>query len=133
MSIHVRMEGLDAVVADLAAAPRQTASKLRPIMRKGGVQMKRKMADAFKGSRSFRQVGRSVDFDFIESSGFGIGHMEVEVGPNAHRNPAAALAGIAYFGGANGGGGTVPEPDQILEDEANTAVKFLADALGDVL
>ncbi|WP_258933202.1 hypothetical protein [Nesterenkonia pannonica] len=79
----MKIEGLDQVIADLDAAPRQTASKLRPIMRKGGVQMKNRMTQAFSGSRSFGQVARSIDFDFIESAAFGMGHMEVEVGPNA--------------------------------------------------
>ena len=42
------------------------------------------------------------------------------------------MAGIAYFGGANGGGGTVPEPDPIMESEADMMMRFIENAAGAV-
>lgn len=121
------IEGLDAFMRDLDAAPRGLPAKVKPIMSKGGLQMKRKMQEDLRGSQSFGHIARSVDYDRI-NKGLGI-----EVGPNAATSRSAPLAGIAYFGGANGGGGTVPEPDYILEAEAETAADFIADAMRDLL
>lgn len=124
---------LDRFISDLGAAPAKLQSGVRGVMNRGGVEMKKKWQQSFQGSRSFRQVARSIDYDLNASSGFGVSNIGVEVGPNASRDPSAALAGIAMFGGSRGGGGTVPEPDSILEAEADTAADHIARLFGDLL
>ena len=58
--------------------------------------------------------------------------IEAEIGPET--GGAGSLAGFAYFGGVNGGGGTVPDPQGALDAEAPNVEKHLgalvAKALG---
>lgn len=129
----MRTDGIDETVRDLGQAPGRTVKKIKPVMKKAGVQMKRNWTKSFRSSPSFRVVGKSVTFDVHDSTAFGTRNIQVEVGPDASRDSAAALAGIATFGGSRGGGGSVPEPDQLLKDEADTAEKFIADIIGEAL
>lgn len=127
--MSTRIEGFAELAADLGQAPNEVTKKVRPIIRKGGVELRRRMQREMGRSAHFGHVARSIDFDEITTAG----SIGVEVGPNADRSRSAPLAGIAYFGGANGGGGTVPEPDQALSDEGQVAAKFIADAMGGIL
>lgn len=120
---------LRGLASDFRQAPNGLQREARAIVRKGGVQIKNRMQREMSQSSSFRVVAPSIDFDEIG----GGGTIGVEVGPNAAAGSAAPLAGIAYFGGARGGGGTVPDPMQALEDEANETAKWIAKAAGDVL
>lgn len=129
MSFSVRgIEGLDAVARDLSAAPGKAQSKIRGVINRGGLEMKKKMKADFSSSSSFGHIARSVNYDVSGGS-----NPRVEVGPNAAISRSAPLAGIAYFGGARGGGGTVPEPDHILESEAETAVEHIGRELRNLL
>ncbi len=120
---------LRALASDLRQAPRNLESETKSIISKGGVQIKDRMRSEMGRSRHFGHIARSIDFDEIGSGGT----IGVEVGPNAATSSSAPLAGIAYFGGANGGGGTVPDPMQALEDEANETARWIAKAAGDAL
>lgn len=129
MSFSVRgMEGMEELARDLSASPRKARSAIRGVINRGGLEMKRKMQADFKGSSSFGHIGRSVTYDVKRGS-----NPSVEVGPDASRSRSAPLAGIAYFGGSRGGGGTVPEPDYILEAEAETAAEHIGRELRDLL
>ena len=55
----------------------------------------------------------------------------MEVGPR--KGKPGSIANIAYFGGANGGGGTVPDPRGALEAEAPRFEKALTDLVGEIL
>lgn len=130
MSANIQGLGdLDALVRDLGVAPAKADRAIRRVMKRGGQEMKKKMQADFQGSRSFRHVGRSVTYDVVERRGA----TTIEVGPDAARSSSAPLAGIAYFGGANGGGGTVREPDYILEAEADNAVDWIEKELRGLL
>ena len=83
------------------------------------------MQSDFSRSRSFGHIAGSITYD--------VDGTRMEIGPDAARSSSAPLAGIAYFGGAHGGGGTVAEPDYILHDEAEVAADFIGKELGDVL
>lgn len=118
MSFRVQgLEQLDTFAADLQAVPIGAGKAIESVLERGGVEMKKKMENDFSGSRSFGHVARSITYDRDGS--------RLEVGPDAARSSSAPLAGIAYFGGANGGGGTVAEPDYILEAEAEVAAKYI--------
>lgn len=54
------------------------------------------------------------------------GKLEYETGPL--KGGAGSLAHIAYFGGANGGGGTVPDPTEAMEAEAPQFVDRVVEA-----
>ncbi|MDR4533214.1 hypothetical protein [Glutamicibacter sp. PS] len=118
---------------DLGRIPAETVSKIKPIINKGALNIKTEMQKDLRASRSFRAVARSVDYDTFGSSGFGATSYSVEIGPNKSRDPAAALAGIAYFGGAHGGGGSVRDPAEILAAEADVIESFIEKAIQGVL
>lgn len=118
MSFRVQgLEQLDAFAAALQSVPIGAGKAVEKVLNRGGVEMKKKMESDFSGSRSFGHVARSITYD--------VDGTRLEVGPDAARSRSAPLAGIAYFGGANGGGGTVAEPDYILEEEAEAATKYI--------
>lgn len=119
---------LDALVRDLEQLPDRIAGELEPIFEKTALQVKNRMAQDFYGSKHFSQVGRTVDYDSYHSGDF----FEAEIGPNAANGGAAALAGIAYFGGVNGGGGTVQEPDYIMEEESDLMTRHIIQAAGGI-
>lgn len=83
----------------------QTAARTEgeAILTKGAVEAKKNLQADARRSQHFRQIGKSIDFDKRRTPT----GVEIELGPNKDRDPAAPLANIAYFGGANGGGGTL--------------------------
>ena len=62
---------------------------------------------------------------------YGLGSMSAEIGPT--KVGAGRLANIAYFGGSNGGGGTLPDPRGALDAEAPTFIRALSDLADGVL
>lgn len=121
--------------AQLAASPAAVRAGVTPVVTKGAVQIKDEWNAAFRGSKSFRGISGSVNFDISQTAG----GVEAEIGPDKERywgtpgpgktSPAAPLANIAHFGGARGGGGTVADPQTFADKEAP---KFEA-ALGQII
>lgn len=116
---------LDKLIHDFGKVPAKVAKKVEPIMRKTGMQVKRRLQSDLRASRSFRSAARSVDYDVTKASFGEASVITVEIGPNAHRHPSAALAGFAYFGGSRGGGGTVPDPIVAMRQEETILLGFL--------
>ena len=101
-------------------------AKVRGVVRRAGVNIKAQLRAEAKASRHFR-IEQHIGFDEREFwSGPG-----VDVG--TARRGAGRLAGIAYFGGANGGGGTLPDPAGALEAETPRFIKALADLADEAL
>lgn len=119
---------LRALSRDLGMVSMKARNELIPIFRKTAQQVKTRMQDDLRGSSSFRQVGNSVDYDVNTSRG----SMTAEIGTNAARDSSAPLAGIAYFGGIRGGGGTVADPEYIMNDEADLMIGFIGKAAGEL-
>ena len=113
---------LYALSHDFGLMPGKYTKKIRPIFNKTAVEIKKGMQKDFQGSRHFKQVARSIDYE-VEVGAHGL---SVEIGPNAATSPAAPLAGIAYFGGSNGGGGSVRDPVFHARDQGTKMVGFLA-------
>lgn len=118
----IQNAGLYALAHDFGVMPGKYANKIRPIFNKTAVEIKKGMQKDFQGSQHFKQVGRSIDYE-VEIGAHGL---SVEIGPNAETNAAAPLAGIAYFGGSNGGGGSVRDPIFHARDQGAKMVGFLA-------
>lgn len=119
---------LERFISDLGSAPGKVHTGIRRILGRGGLEMKKKMQADFSRSRSFRHIARSVTYTTNNNL-----NPSVEVGPDRASSSSAPLAGIAYFGGSRGGGGTVKEPDYILDAEADTAADHIAKLFGDAL
>jgi len=131
--VSVDASDLDKLAHDFGLVPAKVAKRVKPIMAKTGLAMKKRMQADFKASTHFKGVATSVDYD-VKTFGFdGTGIIQVEVGPNAERGSGAPLAGIAYFGGSNGGGGTVPDPIVPMRLEEPLLIGFLQMAVEDIL
>ena len=130
------MSDFDKFAAELIASGAKVAAGSRAVVQKGALNVKNDFNDSFRESKHFKGAAGSVDFD-IEVTADGI---EAEIGPNRERfpgipgpgktRPAAGLAGIAIFGGARGGGGSVDDPQKHLDAEApkfEAAMKALID------
>lgn len=108
------------LATDLSSAPKLVRSEARAIVSKGALNIKNQMRDEVARSRHFR-FAHTISYD-LKVSGDSI---EAEIGPET--GGVGSLAGFAYFGGVNGGGGTVPDPQGALDAEAPNVEKYLAE------
>lgn len=113
--------------ADLGRVASTLLPKIDAVAKRGAENIKGEMASDAAGSRHFRGIAQTIDYD----RDYGLGYVGYEVGPNRERGGQAPLAGVAYFGGANGGGGTL-DIDGPLEREAPKFMKALDELLGDL-
>jgi hypothetical protein len=115
--------GLERFEFDLAAAPAKVRAAASLLLGSAAFEIKQAMNADFAHSPGFRRaLAKSVTYDRLPSGG-----VVFEIGPDAERKPGAALAGIAYFGGAHGGGGTVPDPSTHLAAKAAITEQLVAD------
>lgn len=99
-------------------APRMTA-KLPGLVSKTSLEMKKVMRDDMAKSKHFSQIAQTINYDtsFVDAPDMYV--VEGEIGPDKEvrvsqgMNPAP-LAHIAYYGGANGGGNTVRDPEDAM-------------------
>ena len=131
MSVDVSQ--LRTLVSDLQRVPPKVAKGVPPVVKKGADNVKKTMQADFRESRSFGQVAGSITYDtFIDATG-----AEAEIGPDKSKyvgnGRPGPLAVIAYWGGANGGGGTVRDPAHALEDEGDQFEDALSRLLEDIL
>ena len=108
------------LASDLSNAPKLVRSEARGVIAKAALSIKNQMRDEVARSRHFR-FAHTISYD-IKGTGDTI---SAEAGPVA--GGVASLAGFAYFGGVNGGGGTVPDPQGALDAEAPNVEKYLTE------
>lgn len=117
------IEGLRDLTADLGKIASSALPEADAIVKRGAQQIKDEMVSDAEGSRHFRSIARSISYDRAYSAG----QVAYEVGPDKSRG--GSLGVIAYFGGANGGGGTL-DIDGPLKREEPRLMKALDDFLG---
>ena len=110
--------------SELGRVPAKVVIGVRPAVVKAGVNMKNQLREEMDKSKHFK-ASRSINFDVSD------GGLAVAVGPS--KGKPGSIANIAYFGGVNGGGGTVPDPRGALEAEAPRFEKALTDLVGEIL
>jgi hypothetical protein len=111
----------------LGLAALQVGEKAVKAVTKSAVSIKKTMRDDASRSRWFR-IAPQIGYDQFTADGSGL---TAEIGPQ--RRGAGHLAGIAYFGGAHGGGGTIRDPKAAAEAEAPRFEKALADIMEGIL
>ena len=124
MSISIDMSEVRALAVDMQRVDSRLICHVKPVVKKGAVNIKEQLAAEMGGSASFGHLARSITFDLVDD-GFG-----AEIGPAKTRGRKTNLrrgANIAYFGGARGGGGTVADPKGALDAETPALEKHLAD------
>ena len=110
--------------SELGKVPTKVVTGVRPAVVKAGVNMKKQLREEMDKSKHFK-ASRSINFDVSD------GGLAVAVGPS--KGHPGSIANIAYFGGVNGGGGTVPDPRGALDAEAPRFEKALTDLVGEIL
>lgn len=95
---------------------------------KGALNVKNQLRHDARGSKYFAQVGSTIDFDVESDSS----STEALIGPNKGVGTSASLAGIAYFGTSQPGGGTLPDPVKALDTEAENFEAAIGDILTEV-
>lgn len=119
------VEGLRELSADLGRIASRALPDVDVVAKHAAQNIKDEMVEEAQGSRAFRSIARSISYD----RSYGIGQVSYEVGPDKSRG--GALGNIAYFGGANGGGGTL-DIDGPLKAEEPRFLKALDEMLGDL-
>lgn len=110
------------LAVDLAKGLKLT--DVEAVVKRGAVNIKDQLRAEMGASGHFGQAARSITFDMR-------GYAAAEIGPES--KGAGKLENIAYFGGVNGGGGTVPDPRGALEAEAPNFERELAKLAEDYL
>lgn len=109
---------LDGLADDLEKVPARMVPKLRGVVAKSALNTKKIMQKDARGSKHFKQIAPTIDYDIKVQTFGGDGVIESETGPSG--GGAASLAGIAYFGTSRAGGGTLRDPtDAMLEEAPN--------------
>ena len=113
-----------ALAADMRQVDHRLTRHVVPVVERGAMNVREQLRAEAASSAHFR-MARHITYD-MKYAGFGAGGViEAEVGPE--KAGAGNLANIAYFGGANGGGGTVPDPQGAADSELPRFAKALAD------
>lgn len=126
--VEIKVTGGKELIVAFGKASGSVLPKVDSVMKHGAENVKKGMAEDIRKSKHFRRVADTVSYD----SAYRFGAVGYEVGPDADRDKVAHLANIMYFGGANGGGGTV-DVDAALTREEPGLVKALDDILGGLL
>lgn len=118
------IEGLRELSADLGRIASSALPEVDKMAKRGAQNIKDDMVEDAEGSRHFRPVAPSISYDRSTSAG----QVSYDIGPDKGR-AGGALGVFGYFGGANGGGGTL-DIDGPLKAEEPRLMKALDDFLG---
>lgn len=91
--------------------------------------VKEAMRADMAASRHFGQVAHVIDYDVDRFTS----HTRAEIGPRTAGKTVGDLAHLAYFGGSNGGGGTVPDPEIHLDAAADSIEGYVGKILDGLL
>ena len=124
---------LRALAAKLTDSTRGVERDVRQVVSKGALNIRTQLRDEMGASPSFGALAGGITYDLTGNAFFS----EAQIGPVKKKGSGTGGIGkganIAYFGGSNGGGGTVPDPRGALERETPKFEKALGDILGGLL
>lgn len=98
MTVSVDVTELRNLAVDMARIPDKVQRGVRPVVAKGAIEVRNKMRADMRESPSFAGVANTISYELSVDGG----GVEAQIGPSP-----TSLTNIAYFGGSNGGGGTV--------------------------
>ena len=121
--VSIDMSEVRALEHDMRAVDSRLTRHVIPVVDKAAVNIKADMRAAAAKSRHFRMAS-SITYDKPNP-------YEAEIGPT--KGGAGSLANIAYFGGSNGGGGTIEDPRGAMDREAPKFERALADLAAELV
>ena len=116
-SVRVEVDGARELAVDMRNVEPLLARRLKPAVSKGAQNIKQDLAGKMRESRSFGVVAQAISYD-LDDDGYG-----AEIGPE--KGAPGSLANVAYFGTSRGGG-TVADPEDALQEEADAFIEHLA-------
>lgn len=118
----MNVEGAVELAALFAKESAEVDARAEAVVKKAALNVKNAMRSDAEASRHF-EMAWTINYDMVPDSD----GPAAEVGPE--KKGAGHLANIAYFGGAHGGGGTVRDPQEAADEEAQAFEDFLAKAV----
>lgn len=125
--ITMSSPGMNTLIADLGRVEGRAYSQTKAIVERGAVEAKNRMVSDAESSDHF-EMASTISYD----SGFRPNQIRYEIGPDRARGKKARIANIAYFGGRNGGGGSI-DINAGIEQAAPGMVNALVRLAGDLL
>lgn len=120
------------LINHIDGAPVRVMRAAEAAAKRGMQNIKNDLVEEMKSSTHFKAVAPTISYDERATRR----GLEYEIGPDKEHHVRGgrpgALANIAYFGGANGGGKSV-DFDGPIERELPKLAKHLREALGDAL
>ena len=130
--MHIDDTELRELIHDIDGAPRRAMKAAEAAAKRGMQNIKNDMTKEAAASDHFRAIAPTISYDERAT----LRGLEYELGPDKDHpvrgGRPGPLANIAYFGGANGGGGTL-DFDGPIERELPNLEKHLGDVLGGLL
>jgi hypothetical protein len=124
MTVTVKVDGLDTLLADLARAGEQLPPEARKITQKGALNIKTSWARYWSGLKHAPALSRAVTYD-TRWVGSGV---EAEIGPDKSRRQGA-LGNLVEYGSINNA--PIPGGAPALAEEAPRYERYLTElALG---
>lgn len=120
--MSVDASDLDGLARSFRKIPVEMVPKLKGVVTKSALNTKKIMRKDAAGSKHFKQLARTINYDIKVNSFGGDGVIEGEVGPSG--GGSASLAGIAYFGTSRAGGATLRNPEDAMLEEAPNFYEF---------
>jgi len=123
VSIRIDASEFRTFASDMFRGLDRVPDEAHRVVERAAVNIKDDLQRQMRGSTHFRPVASGINYDMRA----GYLTSQAEIGPA--RGRPGSLANIAYFGGANGGGGTVEDPDAALGREIPNLERHLADVV----
>lgn len=111
MEISIDASEFRRLASDLRREGATLPQKVRSVVQKGALNVKNGQNADLDASGSFSQVRSSFD------TKFGRDFAEAEIGPKTSGQVVGDLYHIAVFGGSPAGGGSVRDPQEVLDEE----------------
>lgn len=97
------------------------------VVEESAVEVQKQLRAEARGSAHFGQIAPRITHETTQR----YGGPEAQIGPE--KRGAGRLANIAYFGGRNGGGGTLPDPQGAGDAAASVMIRKIADLATEAL
>lgn len=129
MSVTVDTSEVRALVSDLGRIPGRVQPEVEAVVKKAALNVKDTLRAEAGESKYFKRITPSINFE--RHFALGLSTIAYIVGPRVGV-AQGSLGGVAYFGGANGGGGTLDIEGPLAAEEPKL-VSYLARALEKVV
>jgi len=120
-------DSLDDLSRDLGEEAETIGDRVRPVMSKAALNVKTQMRTEMEASRHFKAAAHTISYELADRAD----GIVATIGPTHGKDDPGSLSNLAYFGGVNGGGNTVPDPIEAAEAEVPAMIDWLEKVTGE--